>query len=110
MQTFRAILVALIAFSVAMLPVAGVMASTKMPGMSASATPDCCPHGEPCDKKVSDNCATAAGCALKCFNFSGNVVSGVVAKLTAGALIKPALASLSLDSDPAAPPLPPPRV
>jgi hypothetical protein len=70
---------------------------------------DCCPNGKPCEKKT-DGCGSMAGCALKCFNFSGAVVSGVVIKPAPAADLEPVLASLGLPSHPTTPPSPPPRV
>jgi hypothetical protein len=111
MSTFRAILVAVVALAVAVLPVEGGMVRAEAAGMSATAMPsDCCPHTKPCEKKTADDCGSTAGCALKCFNFSGISVSGVVAKLNAVATVHPALAGVSSRSNPTAPPLPPPRV
>jgi hypothetical protein len=110
MDRFRVILVALVAFSVAVLPLAGGMAFA-MPHHAALAAQqaDCCPHGKPCEKKTND-CGSMAGCALKCFNFSGAMVSGAVVRPALAADVEPVLASLSFHSNSTAPPLPPPRV
>jgi hypothetical protein len=111
MSTFRAILIALIATSVAMLPVAGGMARAAATGISLSAMPaDCCPHAKPCEKKSSDDCASMAGCALKCFNFFGTMAPSAVVRLTPAADLAPMLVNLRFDSNPTAPPPPPPRV
>lgn len=111
MSTFRAILVAVVAFAVAALPIEGGMVRAEAAGVSATAMPaDCCPHAKSCEKRAADDCGSTAGCALKCFNFSGITVSGVVAKLNTEATVNPGLARLSPRSNPTAPPLPPPRV
>jgi hypothetical protein len=111
MSIGRTILVALVAFSVAMLPVAGAMARGVSPATSlTTAEDDCCPHGKPCEKKTSDDCGSVAGCALKCFNFFGTMVSGVTVRPTLPAEIEPWLASLGVLRNSTAPPLPPPRV
>jgi len=94
-----------------MLPVEGGMVRAEAAGMSATGMPlDCCPHTKACEKKTADDCGSNAGCALKCFNFSGITVSSVVAKLNWETKVNAALASLILRSNPTAPPLPPPRV
>jgi hypothetical protein len=51
-----------------------------------------------------------AGCALKCFNLTGDTGPGVVVKLLPVIEIEFALASQSLGSYSAAPTLPPPRI
>jgi hypothetical protein len=108
MSTFRALLVVLVAMSVAMLPFAGGMARAMSHDTSLTAPQaDCCPHGKPCEK---NDCGSLAGCALKCFNFAGITVSGVVSKPNAEAVVSPALAGLTPHSNLTAPPLPPPRV
>jgi hypothetical protein len=78
-------------------------------GPFAAQQADCCPNGKQCEKKT-DGCGSMAGCALKCFNFSGAVVSGTVVKPAPAAELAAVLASLILPSNPTAPPLPPPRV
>jgi hypothetical protein len=111
MTPVRALFVAVVALSVAALPVASGMARAAMTHDASLAAPqtDCCPHHEPCEKKTND-CGSVAGCALKCFNLTGIIVSGAVSKPNAEALARPALLSLGLNSNPTAPPLPPPRV
>jgi hypothetical protein len=110
MDIVRVILVALVAFSVTVVPLAGGMALSMPHGMSLAAQQaDCCPHGKPCEKKT-DGCGSMAGCALKCFNFSGAIASRAVVKPAPAADLAPVLASLSFHSNPTAPPLPPPRV
>ena len=107
----RAILVALIALSVAMLPVAGNVARAMSPEAAFNTVhADCCPHGKPCDKRTTNDCGSMAGCALKCFSFFGAMVSGVNVGHGAAADLAPVLASLGFRSNPMAPPLPPPRV
>ena len=111
MNLARAFLVSLIAVSVAMVPLAGGMARAEADRMSATAMPsDCCPHGKPCEKKTSDDCGSMAGCALKCFNFSGALALGVVVRPVPAADLAPVLASLIFHSNSTVPLLPPPRV
>jgi hypothetical protein len=111
MRTLRAIMVAVVAFAVAMLPVGAGMVRAQAAGMSdATTASDCCPHTKPCEKKTANDCGSDPGCMLKCFNFSGVIVSGVVAKLSLEAPLKPDFVSLSSHSNLTAPPLPPPRV
>jgi hypothetical protein len=112
MSIVRAILVAFVALSVAMLPVAGGLARAMSPETSLSVVQaDCCPPGKPCEKtKAPGDCGSMTGCVLKCFNFSVAIVSGVVVKPVPTSAIEPVLASLIVDSHPAAPPFPPPRV
>jgi hypothetical protein len=112
MRTLKICLVALLALVVGALPISAAMAQAAMSTttvMSMSGDmPDCCP--EPCHNKASDKCSTMAGCALKCFNYSGFVpASGVpgffdtkVRNLAAGG---PRFLAAAIT-----PPLPPPRV
>jgi hypothetical protein len=65
MRIARAILVALTALSVALLPVAAT-ASHFSSGLSLSAGADCCPPGHDCDQQTKGGCAKDAACALKC--------------------------------------------
>jgi hypothetical protein len=111
MSLVRTIVVALVALSVAMLPVAGGMARAAMShDMTLSAGEgDCCPHHQPCEKEV-DDCGSMAGCALKCFNFSGALTATVVFTLTPSVLEKFALTVPGVPSPSDNPPLPPPRV
>jgi hypothetical protein len=112
MSAGRTILVALIALSLAMLPAASSVAHAKsLEGLISAVPSDCCQHSKPCNhQKTSDGCGSKIGCALKCFNFTGIIVSGAVSKPNAEALARLALPSLGLNSNPTAPPLPPPRV
>jgi hypothetical protein len=111
MNLVRTILVAFIALSVAMLPVAGGMARAAMSHdmSSAAGQEHCCPHGQPCEKRA-DDCGSMAGCALKCFNFSGTVTALYVIALTASALEQYALIVPGVPTPSDNPPLPPPRV
>lgn len=110
MHTLRAMFVALVAASVAMSPVAGSMAYASSVGTTLIADhSDCCQEGKSCDQQMPNGCGKIAGCALQCFNFSGTILSGVIANPLGEVLVEPALSSLSLPSHPTAPPLPPPR-
>src|SRR4029079_16787133 len=109
MDRVRVILVALVAFSVAVVPLAGGMAFFMPHGSALDPQhADCCPHGKPCEKKT-DGCGSITGCALKCLNFSGTVLAGAFVRLAPARDLAPVLASLSFHSNPTAPPLPPPR-
>jgi hypothetical protein len=111
MSLVRTILVALVALSVAVLPVAGGMARADMShDMTLSAGEgDCCPHGKSCEKKTND-CGSMAGCVLKCFNYPGTVTAPNAVALTSSALEKFALIVPGVPSPSDNPPLPPPRV
>jgi hypothetical protein len=76
MSIVRAIVVAFIALSVAMLPVAGAMARASLPDMSFSAAqPECCPPGQHCDKQAKGDCGKSSACAFKCSSFSASTVA-----------------------------------
>jgi hypothetical protein len=116
MNDFRAILVVMIALSVAALPMANPMgASTIVHGKSLDTSnsvshSDCCPHGKHCESKRMKDCGSMPGCALKCFNLTADTGPGVVVKLPPVTEIEFAHASQSLGTHTAAPALPPPRV
>ena len=108
MRLTRAILIALTAFSVAMLPVAGAGARISSPS-SVSAEMDC-PHGQHCDKHAKGDCAKDAACVLKCASVSTALLTAFEIAYTPSPLPKLTLvagipASLSPN-----PPSPPPRV
>jgi hypothetical protein len=68
----RTIIVFLLAFSVAMLPVAGGIVAagdkTAVSEVAVDSTHDCCDHdGMPTTPTMSD-CQAGAGCAAKCFS------------------------------------------
>jgi hypothetical protein len=106
----RGFLVFTVAISVAMLPLAGGMARAQAIGSFMSGMhSDCCPHGKACEKNEMDDCASMAGCALKCFNYFASVFQMVLKPAHVGGP-GPTLADLSFPSDTIAPPLPPPRV
>jgi hypothetical protein len=66
MSTLRALFVALISLSVAVLPVAGSTALAFSPGTTiANVLPDCCLNGE-CKSPMQGGCAKFAGCEVKC--------------------------------------------
>jgi hypothetical protein len=86
MRFTRFIFAVLIGLSVGTLPVTGFAARKQathdtmhahdMKQMSAAEPmDDCCPHGtDPCGM-ATDGCKSMAACTLKCFNFTGGVVS-----------------------------------
>jgi hypothetical protein len=94
MRIGQTILVMVVALSVATLPAtAGFAASSKTMEVSASETvPDCGHHHHaPSDKtqKTANDCASMAGCALKCFNFTGVTFSGIAFLSPVGAALEP---------------------
>jgi hypothetical protein len=107
----RTIFVAIVALSVAALPVASGMARAAMThDMSfASGEGDCCPHDRPCEKKTND-CGSMAGCALKCFNYSGYVTASLAVVVMSSALERSTLFVPGLPAPSDNPPLPPPRI
>lgn len=111
-QTIMAIVVAL---SVAMLPAAGGFAagSYTMEVSAPEAMPDCEHHHHaPIDKtqKRTNDCASMAGCALKCFNFNGVTFSGVAFSSLAGAALDPIRVSDDISPRMDGLPFRPPRV
>ena len=94
MRIGQTVLAIVIALSVAMVPAAGgfAAASYTMEVSAPEAMPDCGHHHHaPIDKtqKRTNDCASMAGCALKCFNFTGVVFSGIAFSATAGAALDP---------------------
>ena len=94
MRIGQTILAMVVALSVATLPAtAGFAASSKTMEVSASETvPDCGhDHHAPSDKtqKAANDCASMAGCALKCFNFIGVTFSGIALLSPVGATLEP---------------------
>jgi hypothetical protein len=109
MSNVRTILVALIALSVAMLPVAGGFALTASHDATFSAShSDCCHQGKPCEKEM-DGCGSTAACAVKCFGFSGVSVESFAIALRAPVSQRPDAVPSDLRSTSENPPLPPPR-
>jgi hypothetical protein len=137
MTAVRTFLVALLALSVAALPVAGAMARAStlqttlhqandphggephdsmahghamgLDGMAASGEHDCCPHAKPCDHKPGD-CGSNALCALKCFSFSGAFVTPARLMTLRASSVKTGPDNPVVASRSDNPPLPPPRV
>jgi hypothetical protein len=71
----RAALIILVAFSVALVPIAGAKAHALLPEKSAvTVHSDCCPQGQHCDKQEKGDCAKLADCALKCSSLSAATV------------------------------------
>jgi hypothetical protein len=110
MRLTRPILVALVALSVAMLPVTGggALATPHDTSLTASHT-DCCPHGKPCEQKT-DDCGSVAGCVLKCCGVLASLPAPIKVALPGFASEKPAHALRNFRSPFEYPPLPPPRV
>jgi len=116
MRIGRTIFTALVALSVATLPAAIGFAAGTTTAMEISASPtmpDCDHHhhNAPGGKtqKSMDDCASMAGCALKCFNFTGTILAGIAYSSSAGAALKPVHASNIFASQMGSPPFRPPR-
>ena len=107
MRLTRAILIALTAFSVAMLPVAGAGARVSSPS-SVSEEVDC-PHEQHCEKHAKGNCAKDAACALKCASVSTAPLTAFEIAYTPSPLPKLALVAGTPASLSPNPPSPPPR-
>jgi hypothetical protein len=111
-QTIVAVLFAL---SVATLPATlgfAAVASTATEISASEAMPDCeHHHNAPGGKtqKSMDDCASMAGCALKCFNFTGTILAGIAYSSSASAALKPVHASNIFASQMGSPPFRPPR-
>jgi hypothetical protein len=114
MSFARTVIAAVVALSVALLPVAGGAAfkpaSAATIDMSASmsdADPmdDCCP---PATSPCAD-CGSMAVCALKCFSFTSGSVSPVVYPLNLALIMVP-LESAAFRSQTHPPPFRPPRI
>ncbi|MEZ5829283.1 MAG: hypothetical protein R3D01_13290 [Hyphomicrobiales bacterium] len=112
MTNLRAIVVAVLAFSLAVLPVsAAEMRSSMAAGMSGTADQaECCPQAGHCEKQTNKDCGHSTSCALKCSVLPATQVAAkdlVSPPKTAPelAVVIPALRS-ALEH----PPLPPPRV
>lgn len=106
-----------IALSVAMLPAAGGFAAAShiMKVSAPAAMPDCehqHHHHAPIDKtqKHTNDCASMAGCALKCFNFTGITFAGIAFSSPAGAALDPIRASDDIPPRMDGLPFRPPRV
>jgi hypothetical protein len=98
MRLGRTILAIVVGLSVAMLPAMGGFAAGALIKQAASsadvsaAMPDCEHHRHaPSDKtkNTANDCASMAGCALKCFNFTGPAVEGIAFSMPAGAALEP---------------------
>jgi hypothetical protein len=112
MKILRAILVSLVALSVAALPVAGGMARAAMTHDAAiAAKGDCCHGSGPCEKqKKHDDCGSMGACALKCFNFSSTLSAPLYVALTSSAVTRLPLPASNVPFASDNPPLPPPRL
>ena len=112
MVVIRAIIVLLVAFSVAMLPVAAGIAApegTHSTSKLVTSAHDCCDHdGMPVDNVIKD-CQAAAGCASKCFSVCGVVFSSaIIHPPVTGA--EPFFVTKNFRSQTGIPPFRPPRV
>jgi hypothetical protein len=109
MSTIRPVLIALIALSVAFLPLAGGLAFA-MPheGGIVASDADCCPDGKPCEKKTN-RCGVDSACMLKCSGLMGVSAAPPTLLLTISAMEEATLDSSAFCSPGEHPPLPPPR-
>jgi hypothetical protein len=105
----RAILVALIALSIAAFPLARGTAHALPQQTAAAADIDCCHERGPCEKKA-DDCGSSAACVLKCSSLPGAIAAPAAVKPVKPALAKTAVISTDFTSPPDNPPLPPPRL
>jgi hypothetical protein len=121
MHVGRAVLVLLLALSVAVLPMKGgaaiTLKSTDMSDMamgmdhmsSAMEDMDCCPHKKvPTEKAIPDCCSSMATCPMNCLGFTGTS-SFIVFPLLLGS-VPLSLASGPLHSQTGSPPFRPPRI
>jgi uncharacterized protein involved in copper resistance len=116
MRIGRIIVAVLVALAVATLPAAtgfAAGATTAMVISASPAMPDCDHHqhnapGGKTQKSMND-CASMAGCALKCFNFTGTSLADIAYSWSASAAIKPVHASNIFASQMGSPPFRPPR-
>ena len=104
MVVARIILVAVIAVSVAMVPVVGGVAVLSQ-SMQASMSD----HGGMSCNKATDDCKNFAGCALKCFNFPGAIDSELVL-IPRALAIEPSFIEKAARPHPGSPPTRPPPV
>ena len=87
MQLGRAILIFLMALSVAILPGAGSAATKVNPAdmsdmSSAMDDMNCCPHKKlPSEKAIDDCCSSMAACPMTCFGFAGTSSVSAAEKL-----------------------------
>jgi hypothetical protein len=107
MRIYRAVCTALIAISVALLPIPGLLAHAPAAEPSLHVV-DCCHAEAPC-KKGTRGCDASTACAQKCSSVSGTIVQ----RLALATWTSEAKASLPRNeifhSSTSAPPLPPPR-
>ena len=124
MKALHAILVAVVAASLTVLPVSAAEMRTSM--VAGSMAPDtkpvgpphqalhadCCHQSQPCDKKTEDekDCGHSGACAVKCSVLTAATVS--VMDVASPSLSSPEAAPFieKLRSTREHPPLPPPRV
>jgi hypothetical protein len=109
MGIIRAILVTLVAVSVAMLPVAGTMAQITLQGASHIASQsDCCSQGKPCDKQPN-KCGDIAGCTLKCAGVSALPLAPTGVAFSPSASTQSSALTGIATTRSSTPPSPPPR-
>ena len=105
----RTFFVAIVALSVAMLPMAGGIPSAAALEKSLAAPSDCCPtQGVPCDKKMPADCdlACASACAVSAAAIVAPGELSPVPPVAERSLASAELLPFSSQS----PPLPPPRL
>jgi hypothetical protein len=102
-------MVALTAFSVAFLPLAGIGAQAHSPETSIAMPSDCCPQGQHCDKQAKGDCAKFGECVLKCSGVSALPLMPGGLAFDPSASPDAPLASGLVTAQPSTPPSPPPR-
>jgi hypothetical protein len=104
MVTIRAVLAAVVALSIAVVPAVGGAAIASSSHISMSDD-----EGMPCNKAMDDSKAIAA-CALKCFNFAGVVVVVPVLPSAYVVHLERSFITNTFRSHPTRPPFRPPAV
>lgn len=107
----RTFFVAIVALSVALLPIAASVAHAALPKTTLSLTStDCCPHDKTCDKQMPVNCDLTGACAVKCPSLNATVVGSLGLIGIAANPRKPILTGENFGVGSLSPPLPPPRL
>ena len=105
----RAVMVALTAFSVAFLPLAGNGAHAFAPETSIATPLDCCPHAEHCDKQAKGDCGKSAECTLKCAGVSALPLAPTRVAFSPSAAPQASALTGTATTRSSTPPSPPPR-
>ena len=109
MRIVRAIMVAVTALSVTILPLAGIGALPFAPETSIAAPLDCCPQAEHCDKQTKGDCGKSAECTLKCAGVSALPLAPTGVALSPSAAPQASALTGIATTRSSTPPSPPPR-